>query len=131
MPLSSPARKAFSPTSLRFKLDENLPTELCNDFTAYGHQADTVHDEGLTGAADSIILERVRLEERILLTMDKGITDIRQYPPDQYAGIVLVRSTTEGRGAIASLVRRHLPELLQRELKGRLLILTDRSIRGR
>ena len=38
---------------MKFKIDENLPAELAADLRAAVHEADTVHDEGLTGAADS------------------------------------------------------------------------------
>src|ERR1017187_4656021 len=37
---------------MRFKLDENLPVELVTDLRDLGHDADTVADEGLRGAAD-------------------------------------------------------------------------------
>lgn len=58
---------------MRFKLDENLPAELVDDLRAAGHEADTLHGEGLIGAPDEAILERVKLERRVLLTVDKGM----------------------------------------------------------
>ena len=66
---------------MKFKVDENLPAELLSDLRAAGHEAETVPDEGVAGAPDSILLERVRSEGRVLLTMDKGIADVRNYPP--------------------------------------------------
>ncbi|MGO9262748.1 MAG: DUF5615 family PIN-like protein [Bryobacteraceae bacterium] len=36
---------------MKFKLDENLPIDLVTDLRALGHDADTVVDEGLGGAA--------------------------------------------------------------------------------
>lgn len=66
---------------MRIKLDENMPVELRDDLRLLGHDADTVLDEGIGGAPDSVILERVRTERRMLWTMDKGIADVRQYPP--------------------------------------------------
>jgi len=62
-----------------------------------------VFDEGLAGADDSTILERVQSDGRTLLTMDKGIADIRVYPPDQYAGIILFRPRSTGRSAMLAL----------------------------
>jgi hypothetical protein len=38
---------------VRFKLDENLPREACDLFREAGHNALTVPDQGLTGAADA------------------------------------------------------------------------------
>src|SRR5437016_124078 len=83
-----------------------------------GHEADTVPDQGLAGAADSSIRSHVLSEERALLTMDKGIADLRVYPPDQYAGIILFRPRTTGRNASLAFVRQHLPTRLQSELTG-------------
>lgn len=53
---------------MKFKIDENLPAELVEDLGAFGHEADTVNDEGLTGAADELILNRAWQEGRVLLT---------------------------------------------------------------
>lgn len=114
---------------MRFKLDENLPVELRDDLQALGHDAETVPDEGMAGAPDALLLERVRLEERVLLTMDKGIADVRRYPPRRYAGIVLFRPGSTGRGAVLAFARSHLPGILEADFTGRLLVVGERSIR--
>ena len=76
---------------MKFKLDENLPVELVSDFVQIGHEAHTVFEEELTGAANRVILQAAHNEGRILLTLDKGITSIRDYPPELLSGIVLFR----------------------------------------
>lgn len=116
---------------MKFKLDENVPVEVRYDLRALGHEAETVHDQGLGGAVDSVILGRVRREGRALLTMDKGIADVRVYPPEHYAGLVLFRPPSSGRGAVLAFVRRHLPTILQADLAGHLLVVTERSVRVR
>jgi predicted nuclease of predicted toxin-antitoxin system len=114
-----------------FKLDENLPVELRDDLRALGHDADTVYDEGIAGAPDEVLLQRARDEGRVLITMDKGIADVRRFPPRQYAGIVLLRPGSTGRGAVLAFARRHLPAILSAELKGWLYVVGERSIRVR
>jgi hypothetical protein len=116
---------------MNFKIDENLPVELKADLIAAGQDAETVVDEGLTGAADPNVIQQSQHERRVLLTMDKGIADVRRYPPDQYAGIVLFRPKTQGRLATLAFVRRHLSALLAAELSGRLLVVSDSGIRIR
>jgi Domain of unknown function (DUF5615) len=116
---------------VRFKLDENLPLELLDDVRAAGHEADGLPDEGLIGAPDDVVLDLVRRERRVLLTLDKGIADVRAHPPEAHAGIVLFRPPAVGRGATLLFVRRHLAYLFQHELSGRLLVITDRGIRLR
>lgn len=116
---------------MKLKLDENLPAELATDLREAGHEAHTVPDEGLAGSPDNVILERVQSEGRALLTMDKGIADVRTYPPERYAGIVLLRPRTSGRSDVMAFVRRHLPALLQTDLAGHLLVVSEAGIRVR
>lgn len=116
---------------MRFKLDENIPVELAEDLTARGFEADTVISEDLRGASDSIILARAQLEARVLITLDKGIADIRAYPPEQYPGLILLRPQSTGRQAVIAFVRRHLDTILSHDLSGKLAVVTDVSLRIR
>lgn len=116
---------------MKFKVDENLPTELVRDLRAAGHEAETVLDDGLVGSPDPLILERVKQEGRVLLTMDRGIANVRAYPPEHYPGIVLFRPRTSGRGEVLAFIRRHLPMLLQADVSGHLLVMSERGIRIR
>jgi predicted nuclease of predicted toxin-antitoxin system len=116
---------------MKLKLDENLPIELLTDLRAAGHHAETVPEEGLTGSADHFVMQRVQSEGAVLLTMDKGIANTHAYPPKRYAGIVLFRPRSSGRGAVLTFIRRHLPAILQAELPGHLFVISDRGIRIR
>lgn len=104
---------------MKVKLDENLPAELLDDLRAAGHEADTVRDEALAGAPDAVVLGRVRDDRRVLLTLDKGIANVRAYPPEHHSGIVLFRPGSMGRGTTLALVRRNLQAVLERDLTGR------------
>jgi hypothetical protein len=116
---------------VRFKLDENMPVELRDDLRALGYDADTVPDEGLAGQPEGVILEQARVEGRILFTLDKGIADVRRFPPRDYAGIVLFRPASTGRGAVLAFARRHLSMILATDLAGRLVVASEFSIRVR
>ena len=116
---------------MKFKVDENLPSEIAADLRATGHDADTVYDQGLVGAIDTAIMARVQAENRVMLTMDKGIADVRVYPPGQYAGIVLFRPALTGRNAVLTFVRQHLPVLLTGSLAGHLFIISEAGVRVR
>jgi predicted nuclease of predicted toxin-antitoxin system len=116
---------------VKFKLDENLPAEVADDLRSVGHDAETVHTEGLTGASDPVVAAAARAEQRVLLTMDKGLADVRAYPPGQHAGIVLLRLRTAGRTATREFLREHLADILRHDLSGRLVIVTERGIRTR
>jgi predicted nuclease of predicted toxin-antitoxin system len=116
---------------MKFKIDENLPAEIATDLKAAGHDAETVFDEGHAGSADLVITAVAQREGRVLLTMDKGIADVRAYPPEDYAGIVLFRPASQGRGTTLAFVQRHLPALLASPLEGHLVVVSESSIRVR
>jgi len=115
---------------VKVELDENLPAELLEDLRAAGREADPVRDEALTGTPDAHVLDRIRHDGRVLLTLDKGIADVRVYPPEQ-SGIVLFRPGSMGRGTTLAFVRHHLRAALDRDLTGRLVVVTDRGLRVR
>ena len=116
---------------MKLKLDENLPSELRDDLRHLGYEVDTVVDEGLAGVPDPVLLEHVRVDERTLLTMDKGIADVRTYPPDRYHGIVLIRPPTTGRAAVLAFMRPLLTTLLSLDLAGHMTVVSESGIRLR
>jgi hypothetical protein len=116
---------------VKFKLDENLPIDLVTDLRALGHDAGTVVDEGLGGAADPAVVDAAFTADRILLTLDKGIANLQRYPIHQHAGVVLFRPDTSGRGAVIAFVRERLPTVLDMDLAGRLTVVGPSRIRFR
>jgi predicted nuclease of predicted toxin-antitoxin system len=116
---------------MRFKLDENLPTELAGDLRRLGHAADTVADEGLCGSPDQVVLPTAAADGRVLLTMDKGIADVRPVPGTSGHGVVLLRPGKCGRGAVLAFSRHVLPTLLGLDLPGHRVVVTARGIRVR
>ena len=91
----------------------------------------TVPDQGITGIDDERLMARVEEESRIFMTMDKGIANIRAYSPGRFAGLVLLRPNQAGRGAVLSFVRARLTQILDLELKGRVVVASETGIRIR
>jgi predicted nuclease of predicted toxin-antitoxin system len=116
---------------MKFKLDENLPLEVADLFRKEGYDIDTIQSEGLTGSSDPEILRQIQIADRILLTTDKGIADIRRFPPEQYLGIVLFRPSKTGRGEVLRFIQQVLPNLLATALSARLVIVSPSGIRSR
>ena len=116
---------------MKIKLDENLPVELANDLQLLGHDADTVDDEGLSGAEDPTVLDAAFKSGRVLFTLDKGIADLQRYPTSQHAGVVLFRPDKSGRRAVITFVRERLPEILALDLVNRLTVVGVSRIRLR
>ena len=96
---------------MRAKLDENLPAEAVALLHTAGWNCDTVRDEGLGGAEDARVGAACRAESRVLFTLDLDFSDIRTYPPTDYAGIVVLRPAEPSRRMILQMLTRVLPVL--------------------
>ncbi len=96
---------------MRFKVDENLPVELADEFRALGHEADTVQDEGLSGSSDTEVVAQARACKRIIVTLDKGIADRIRFPGETHTGVVLFRPGSVGRKAVLAFIRQRLTTL--------------------
>lgn len=116
---------------MKFKIDENRPIELAEVIRGLGHEAETVFSESLAGAPDDRVLAIATAEDRVLLTMDKGIADVRQYPPASFAGIVLLRPKRAGRAETIKFAERHLPTLGTLDLSGRVAVVSETGVRLR
>ena len=56
---------------------------------------DTVTEEGLIGAPDHDVVAAATAAGLILISLDRGLGDIRAYPPGSHAGIVVLRLTDQ------------------------------------
>ncbi len=116
---------------MRFKLDENLPSELASLFREFGHDAVTVLDQGMGGTDDSDLASVCAREQRVLVTLDKDFSDIRTYPPNRHAGIVVLRLQSQARDHVLTIGRRFLRTAPDGDLAGHLWIVEETRIRVR
>lgn len=75
---------------MHFLIDADLPRSLAEVLRRHGHEATDVRDVGLRNAKDSIIARYAREQRLCLITGDYDFANIRNYPPAQYAGIVVL-----------------------------------------
>ena len=116
---------------MNVKIDEDLPAEIADDLRDLGHDAMTVVDQGMAGIDDERLMSRVEEEFRVFMTMDKGIANIQAYSPGRFAGLILLRPNQAGREAVLTFVRKRLAQLLDLDLKGRLVVVSETGIRLR
>jgi hypothetical protein len=67
----------------------------------------------------------------VFWTMDKGISYLRAYSPGRFAGLILSRPNQAGRGAVLEFARKRLSRLLELDVHGRLVVLSEKRIRVR
>ena len=116
---------------MKFKLDENLPWELSGTLRQEGCDAHSVLDENLSGATDATIATVCREEQRVLITLDLDFADIRNYPPQDYHGIIVLRLANQDRSAVLALILRTLALLRREPIAQRLWMVDDHRTRIR
>lgn len=105
---------------MRIKLDENLGARGFQLFSERGHDVATVVDQGLESAPDRVLVEVCGSEGRCLVTLDLDFSNPFVFPPEDYAGIAVLR-----------LPRRPTPRDLERAMLVLLEGLKRESIAGK
>jgi predicted nuclease of predicted toxin-antitoxin system len=89
-----------------------------------------VKDQGLEGAVDNRVIDVCRAEGRCLVTLDLDFSNPFLFPPDQYAGITVIRrprriSPNDLYGAVGVLIA----ALARDSIAGKLWIVERHRIR--
>ena len=112
-------------------MDENLPEEVVDELPADAHDATSVRQQGMSGADDGIISERIIQEERCLIPLDLGFGDMRKYPPSHFPGIIVIRTKDQDKNTILGLVRSLITKLTIEDVVGKLWVVESDRIRIR
>ena len=116
---------------MKLKLDENLPDDLAAELVGRGHDVDTVLDEQLGGQDEPAVVGAATDADRMLVTLDRGVGDLRYHPPGNHAGIVVLRPASQDPDSILQLVTRFLRAHDLEELRGCIVIAEPLRIRLR
>lgn len=118
---------------MKFLLDANMPRSAASLLRTLGHEVEDVRDVLPAGSDDATVAAHAQARQLILITRDFDFADIRNYPPDNYPGIIVLELPDD---AVAAQVCQTLesflskPELLIR-LPGRLAIVEAWRVRFR
>ena len=118
---------------MRFLVDEDLPRSVGELLRRYGHEAVDIRSAGLRGAGDAVVASYAQNHELCLLSADTGFADIRNYPPEKYSGVVVLRLPAK---ATSSTILTLLESLLLQseivnQLNGKLAIVEPGRVRIR
>jgi predicted nuclease of predicted toxin-antitoxin system len=116
---------------MRFKIDENLPLEVKVFLEENGHDALTVHDQGMRGCSDDILHRICMKEDRILLTLDLDFADIRTYLPGTAPGIIVIRTMRQDKPYVLQLVSSIMELMKTEQVHGKLWIVEQDKLRIR
>jgi predicted nuclease of predicted toxin-antitoxin system len=75
---------------MRFLLDANMPRRSGAALHNLGHECIDARDVALGGAPDSQVAAYAKAHALALITRDWDFADVRNYPPNDYQGIVVL-----------------------------------------
>ena len=114
-----------------FKTDENLPVEIAELLANAGHDAKTVNEQQLQGTQDPALINICSNENRVLVTLDMDFSDIRDYPPSELSGIIVLRVGRQSKRHLIETFKRILPLIDSEPLKQHLWIVEETRVRIR
>ena len=115
---------------MKIKIDENLPVSLASLFDEFGHDADTVEDEGLLGHSDDEVWFAAKSEDRLIVTQDLDFADMRRFAGPGNPGVILLRLDNFSKPSIM----RRIHEVLRSEdlnWRGCIVVVNQKRIRVR
>ena len=118
---------------MRFLVDASMPLSAALLLRQLNHDVEDVRDIGMRSAADDLIAAHAKRNQQVLLTRDFDFADIRNYPPADYAGIMVLQMPDD---ATAVQVVALLEKFVRQEnwlgkIKGRLAIVELWRVRFR
>ncbi|MBF0460929.1 MAG: DUF5615 family PIN-like protein [Magnetococcales bacterium] len=116
---------------MKFKIDENLPSEVTLLLRGAGHDALSVLDQSLGGTDDGTVFDVCRAEQRILVTLDLDFANMYAYPPAMGYGIVVLRLPWQDKSTIMEAMQRVLPVLARESPERKLWIVEKERVRIR
>ena len=116
---------------MRFNIDENLPIEVAHTLREGGHEASTVLEQGLGGKPDLDVAAICQRETLILITLDTDFADIRDYPPKEFPGLIVLRLRQQDNNHVINLISRLVQILSSESPAGQLWIVEEERIRIR
>jgi predicted nuclease of predicted toxin-antitoxin system len=116
---------------MKIKLDENIPARLVNILSQFGHEIDTVPQEGLIGCSDNRIWEAAQNSKSFLITQDLDFSNTERFKPGNHFGILLIRFRAPGREALVRRIKNLFQDEDVERWKGCFVVITENKIRIR
>lgn len=95
---------------MKVKLDENLGRSIQRRLQSAGHDVERVTEEGLSGCTDAAVWDHANAEGRLVLTLDKGFSDLRVLTPGTHAGVLVLRPKRPEPLAVLRILERTLAD---------------------
>lgn len=95
----------------------------------FGFQVDSIDVRLGSGIPDRIVADLARREGRVLISGDKIFADGQEYPPSNYAGIIVIRVKPLTAERMNRALRRFLSFPKPADYRGLLIVITETKVR--
>jgi len=117
---------------VRFLIDNNLSPLLGERLKAAGHDVVHVRDIGLRASTDSVVLERARAENRVLISADTDFGSLLARSHSLGPSVVLIRRLIGRRAADQfEIIQANLPSVADDLAAGAVVVIGDYRVRVR
>jgi predicted nuclease of predicted toxin-antitoxin system len=111
------------------KLDENVPDSVGTMLRQAGHDVALAREQQLVGASDDRLLTVAASEGRVLISFDRGFTNVIHHPPEATPGIVEIRLRDQTLPRIRRVATTVGSLLMTEPIRGRLWVIDESRLR--
>jgi len=115
---------------IKFLLDENLSRSTKLFLIDLGYDVKSAGDYKMLGCADTDILRRAALENRVVITHDLDFGNLLNYPAN-YTGVIILRTNDQSPSATNSILALFLKKIDHKTLINSLVIVSEDRYRIR
>jgi predicted nuclease of predicted toxin-antitoxin system len=116
---------------MSFLIDQCVPRKFLREIRSWGYDASLVSEHIATDSHDSTVIALAQQIDAVLVTVDLDFANIFDYPPPNYAGIIVLRYEVEDEQGVMTTLRQALSDLKRDDLRGALVIIEARRYRVR
>lgn len=112
-------------------LDNCMPRRYQRLLREWGYPASLLSEHTASDAPDTLVIETATQLDAVLLTVDLDFSNILDYPPNAYGGIIVMRYAIEEEAEVDTSLKAALADLYREGLRGALVIVTAGRYRVR
>jgi predicted nuclease of predicted toxin-antitoxin system len=112
-------------------LDECVPAKYRRFLESWGYEVTLLREISKPSDPDERVIELAQNLDAVLLTVDMDFANIVDYPPQNFAGIVVVRHQISDQLALEKSLKQAMADLYRDDLRGVLVVVTANRYRIR
>lgn len=112
-------------------LDHCVPRRYGRLLREWGYTVTLITDHIPADSTDHQVITLAQTLDAVLLTVDLDFANILDYPPKDYAGIIVMRYTVEDESALDVTLKQALADLYRDDLRSTLVIIAPARYRVR